>query len=103
MPIDLTESEGHFYAFATVPGYAVAEIQRSRRGLLAADLRSWRYFFEQTGLDAQDAKFGNRDGTSDAFEGHRRGESDAQSSVHADGGFQDCVAARRPFCAVELN
>ena len=34
MPIDLTESEGHFYALATVPGYAAAEIRcdAQRRG-----------------------------------------------------------------------
>jgi hypothetical protein len=44
-----------------------------------------------------------RGGTSDAFEGHRRGESDAQSCVHADGVFQDCGAVRRAFCLVELS
>jgi hypothetical protein len=64
MPIDLVESEGNFYALASVPACAAAEIS-------VAVAECWLLisgcgYFWQTGLGAHDAEVDRRGAMSDA-------------------------------------
>ena len=65
MPIDQVESEGNFYALASVSGYAAAEISVAVEDCWLL-ISGWGYLFEQTGLGAHDAEVDSRGATSDA-------------------------------------
>jgi HSP20 family molecular chaperone IbpA len=110
MPVDLAESETNFYALASVPGYAAAEISVAVEDCWLL-ISGYGHCFEQAGFVVADGMEFDTSGIISAC-GESRGtgspgENDIQplnlqGNSRAEQTLDECVV-RRPFCVVELG